>query len=217
MLARGILIGMREGAVAIPAVLLKHYGKLKLNEIEVMLIIQLIAFKEHEHNDFPTIEELQARMPDAGMKLIDALQKLLKRKLISIDESFDDASGIQYEKYNLDELFMQLALLAAAEQSEIHFKTENVKTVGEEKNLFNIFEKEFARPLSPMECETISGWLDQDRYPTELILFALKEAVFSGKLHFRYIDRILLEWSRNRIFNVEQAKEYSRKFRGERL
>ncbi|MNI65967.1 DNA replication protein DnaD [compost metagenome] len=80
--------------------------------------------------------------------------------------------------------------------------------------MFVIFEKEFARPLSPMECETISVWVDQDGYPDELILLALKEAVFAGKVHFRYIDRILLEWSRNRVKTVEDAKAYIQRFRG---
>ncbi|MNN67743.1 DNA replication protein DnaD [compost metagenome] len=80
--------------------------------------------------------------------------------------------------------------------------------------MFVIFEKEFARPLTPMECETISGWVDEDGYPDELILLALKEAVFAGKVHFRYIDRILLEWSRNRVKTVEDAKAYTQRFRG---
>nr|WP_315603012.1 DnaD domain protein [Paenibacillus aurantius] len=79
-----------------------------------------------------------------------------------------------------------------------------------------IFEKEFARPLTPMELETISGWLDQDHFKEELILAALKEAVFAGKVHFRYIDRILLEWQRNRIQTVDQAKEHAQKFRNSR-
>ncbi|MNI86948.1 DNA replication protein DnaD [compost metagenome] len=65
-----------------------------------------------------------------------------------------------------------------------------------------------------MELEMISGWLDQDRFPEDLILAALKEAVFAGKVHFRYIDRILLEWQRNRVLTVEQAKEHRQKFRG---
>ena len=47
-------------------------------------------------------------------------------------------------------------------------------------------------------------------------LAALKEAVFAGKVHFRYIDRILLEWSRNRVATVEQAKEYTQRFRNSR-
>ncbi|MNW65911.1 DNA replication protein DnaD [compost metagenome] len=84
----------------------------------------------------------------------------------------------------------------------------------ESRNLFSIFEKEFGRPLSPMECETISGWVDQDRYPEELILLALKESVFAGKVHFRYIDRILLEWARNRVKNAQDVKNYSQNFRG---
>lgn len=65
-----------------------------------------------------------------------------------------------------------------------------------------------------MEYETITSWVDQDRYLEELILLALKEAVFAGKVHFRYIDRILLEWSRNRVRNAQDAKEYAQRFRG---
>jgi DNA replication protein len=84
------------------------------------------------------------------------------------------------------------------------------------KDIFTVIEKEFARPLTPMELETISGWLDKDAYREELILAALKEAVFAGKVHFRYIDRILLEWSRNRVATVEQAKEYTQRFRSTR-
>ncbi|MNC50717.1 DNA replication protein DnaD [compost metagenome] len=67
-----------------------------------------------------------------------------------------------------------------------------------------------------MEMETITGWLDQDRYPVELVHMALKEAVFAGKIHFRYVDRILLEWKRNKVFTPEQAKEYAQRFRGGR-
>ena len=84
------------------------------------------------------------------------------------------------------------------------------------KDLFTVFESEFARPLSPMEYETIVNWLDQDKYSDSLIMTALKEAVFAGKVHFRYIDRILMEWQRNRITTPEEAKAYTERFRGER-
>lgn len=84
------------------------------------------------------------------------------------------------------------------------------------KDLFTVFESEFARPLSPMEYETIVGWLDQDKYSDSLIMTALKEAVFAGKVHFRYIDRILMEWQRNRITTPEEAKAYTERFRGGR-
>ncbi|WKL02640.1 DnaD domain protein [Paenibacillus amylolyticus] len=78
--------------------------------------------------------------------------------------------------------------------------------------MFSIFEKEFGRPLSPMECETISSWLDQDRYQEELILMALKEAVLQAKYISGISIRILLEWSRNRVKTVQDAKAYTQRF-----
>ena len=75
------------------------------------------------------------------------------------------------------------------------------------------FEREFGRPLSPMECEILVKWLDEDKLSDDLILAALKEAVFAGKLNFKYIDRILFEWKRNRVETVEQAKQHASQFR----
>ncbi|MGV2794869.1 DnaD domain protein, partial [Clostridium perfringens] len=115
-----------------------------------------------------------------------------------------------YEKLGMH--LAQLRAAAAKQQAQERILPEAAKEE-QERNLFVIFEKEFARPLSPMECETISGWGDQDGYAEELILLALKEAVFAGKVHFRYIDRILLEWSRNRVKTAADAKAYTQRFR----
>ena len=46
-----------------------------------------------------------------------------------------------------------------------------------------------------------------------LIKSALREAVISGKLNFRYIDRILFDWKRNGIKTIEQAKSHGRNVR----
>ncbi|MEC1232721.1 DnaD domain-containing protein, partial [Bacillus paralicheniformis] len=98
--------------------------------------------------------------------------------------------------------------LEMAEQKQLAEQNE-----GEQKNLYTVFEEEFARPLSPLECETLSIWLDQDHHDAQLIKQALKEAVISGKLNFRYIDRILFEWKKNGVSTVEQAANYSQRFR----
>ena len=47
---------------------------------------------------------------------------------------------------------------------------------------------------------------DQDQHHPNLIQAALREAVMSGKLNFRYIDRILFEWKKNGIKTVDQAQ-----------
>ncbi|MDF2935704.1 MAG: replication protein DnaD [Paenibacillaceae bacterium] len=230
-LREGMLVGLRSGSIAVPMLLLSGYAKLDLSEAEAMLILQLIGFREREHNDFPTPDELADRMSLTEEKVSSTLQKLMKEGFVGIDESTDSMTGMRYERYNLDGLWNQLAMVIAMETRQepekaepaikspapeaiaVAKKTDRAKQEG---NIFLLFEREFARPLTPMEMETISGWLDQDRYPVELVNMALKEAVFAGKIHFRYIDRILLEWKRNKVFTPEAAKEYAQRFRGGR-
>lgn len=207
----GLQTALAEGSIAVPVLLIKHYRKLNLSDAEAMLIIQLLEFAEREEKPFPTIEELQDRLSARPEDVIRSLQRLLKEGYLTIDQAVDPLSGVQSERYNLAPLYEKMAM-ALAEQLEER-QAGQAPEYNDGKDIFSIFEMEFGRPLSPMECETISGWLDQDQYPVELVLAALKEAVFSGKVHFRYIDRILLEWSRNRIQSAEQAKEYSQRFR----
>lgn len=220
---QGILAGLLSGSVSIPYLLLTSYRSLNLSDTEAMLLIHIISFQEREHQEFPTLDDIQARFSASPEIVIKALQKLLKEQFISIDERIDESTGIQYECYNLTHLYQKMASGFTADlekqrkalelEQEQEKNRQQVNTPTASGDLFSIFEQEFGRPLSPMECETISSWLDQDRYSLDLILTALKEAVFAGKVHFRYIDRILLEWSRNRVFSVEQAKEYTQKFR----
>ncbi len=230
----GLLMALREGSVSIPNLLVQHYSKLGLTEIDMMLIIHLLAFKEKENNDFPTIEEIQTRMSASPDGVIQSIQKLMSDGWIAIDEDIDPESGIQYEHYNISGVYEKLAeacaefyrerqqLLMGRRESESalaevavarHIEAHTSEGDVSEANMFVKFETEFGRPLSPMECETISGWLDQDKYAEALVLAALKEAVFAGKVHFRYIDRILLEWNRNLVRTPEQAKEYAARFR----
>ena len=76
---------------------------------------------------------------------------------------------------------------------------EEQKDKDDEGEIFTLFEQEFGRLLSPMECETITMWLDDDGHTVEIIKAALKEAVLAQKLSLRYIDRILFEWKKKRV------------------
>lgn len=217
---KGISYGLESGTVNVPYVLLANYAKLHLSELEVMLLLQLLAFRQMEQSQFPSIDQLEARMGTAPGELPRVMLRLMKDGWVSIDEDVEGETGLQMERYNLSGMYDKLANLMVEERATARYASTQQEQPAsppkdeQEMNLFIIFEKEFARPLSPMECETISGWVDQDGYPDELILLALKEAVFAGKVHFRYIDRILLEWSRNRVRTAEEAKAYTQKFRG---
>ncbi|UKS30552.1 DnaD domain protein [Paenibacillus sp. HWE-109] len=212
-----LIASFQEGSVGVPLLLLKHYKAMEVSEIEVMTLIHLISFLEKEKNDFPTTDEIQARMFASPDQVIASLQKLIHEQFIMIDEDTEEFTGIRSERYNLTPLYRKLAKRVAEEQMARAVSVRPSALADENaRNIFTTFEKEFARPLTPMELETISGWLDKDMYKEELIMTALKEAVFAGKVHFRYIDRILMEWGRNRVATVDQAKEYSQRFRQSR-
>ncbi|WP_223066694.1 DnaD domain protein [Paenibacillus caui] len=222
--ANGIAYGMETGSINVPNALLTYYRRLKLSDTEAMLLIHLLGFRQNGGSEFPSLGEIEQRMSAAPGTVASAVRRLVKDGWLTIDPVTDETTGIQSEHYHLNGMYKKLSLCLAesfaAERKESRSGRQNM--AGEDfeeidpaqRNLFVTFEQEFARPLSPMECETISGWIDQDGYPEELIRLALKEAVFAGKIHFRYIDRILLEWSRNRVRTADEAKAYTQRFRG---
>lgn len=198
---------IEEGVIAIPSFLFSYYKKIGLSDIECMVILQIYHFIE-KGKDFPTIHELAEYMTLTTEECSQTILSLIQRGYLEILNGKTE-EGIYYEKYSLKPLWLRLidehALL---EQESREFQMQL-----EEGSLFTLFEQEFARPLSPIECETLSMWIDNDHHSPSVIKAALKEAVLSGKLNFRYIDRILFEWKRSGIKTVQQAEEQSRNFR----
>lgn len=217
-----------DGGVFVPRFALRTYRALGLTDEEFVLLLQIAGFRHAEGNAFPTPDEIGARMGLGTDRVAELIGGLIRRGFLAIDERIDPETGVRSEAYRWTGWYERAAAAeapmreaATAESAASARPTASpvrrsggLAEDGRAPDLFAVFEREFGRPLSPMELETISAWLDQDRYPEELIRFALKEAVFAGKLSFRYIDRVLLEWSRNRITSAEEARMRARQFRG---
>src|SRR5690606_35557351 len=167
-----------------------------------------------DQHPFPTPEQLSAVMGVSVNEVTRLLQQLLNTGFLSIEQ--DTMNDIIVERYNCSGWYMKASSWHAQMRRENkqadRQKLRAVKQEADASKLFHMFEQEFGRPLSPMEYETISGWIDNDRYTDELITLALKEAVFAGKLSFRYIDRILIDWARHRVHNAEELKQYQSQF-----
>ena len=97
---------------------------------------------------------------------------------------------------------LDLSNLYKAMVSEINL---NIKKKTE-SNIFEIFEKEFSRPLSPMEYEMINAWINSGM-DEEMIIGALKEATFNGVSNLRYIDKIIYEWTKKGYKTVEDVNK----------
>lgn len=107
-------------------------------------------------------------------------------------------NGMIKEIISLDKFYNNIAL---------KLTNQNNKEVS--NNIYDIFQKELVRSLSPTEYEYINNWLERG-LSDDLIIGALKEAVLSGAKNFRYIDRVLFDWQKKgyRSMNdVESAKK----------
>lgn len=207
MTKQSLLAWIELGNLSIPTVLLTNYKQLGLSEQELVLLLQMLAFID-KGNDFPTPNQLAERMTLSAKECSEMLSSLIQRGYMKIIDGHT-AEGIRFEKCSLQPLQERLIehFLRSQKQQESLNKQQN------ETDLYTTFEQEFGRPLSPFECESLAMWLDDDHHDPVIIKAALREAVISGKLNFRYIDRILFEWKRNGIKTIEQARNQSRNFR----
>ncbi|MBD8070212.1 DnaD domain-containing protein [Bacillus sp. PS06] len=197
----------QEGNISIPKLLIVKYKALGLNEDEFVLLLQVMTYIQNG-NSFPTPAELSKIMTLTDTNCSDILRKLIQKGFLAINEELDE-SGILYERYSLNPLWDKIIQMLLFDD----MKKEQAINQKDEEDLYSIFEKEFGRPLSPFEIESLTMWLDQDHHDLAIIKAALREAVMSGKLNFRYIDRILFEWKKNGIRTIEQAQQHSQKFR----
>lgn len=202
-----IVSWMEAGMIHVPNLLLSKFKQIGLSEKELVLLLQILSFME-EGNEFPTPEQLSDRMTFSSAECASLIGKLIQSKVLSIEEGVF-TNGVRFEKYSLKPLWSRLAEELTYEKKQRDMEN----TLQDERDLYTIFEQEFGRPLSPMECENLAMWLDDDGQDPIIIKAALREAVMAGKLSFRYIDRILFNWKRNGVRTLEQARIQGNQFR----
>lgn len=168
-------IDMQEqGTSTIPNLLLTHYKQLGLNETELILLLKIKMHLE-KGSYFPTPNQLQEGMSISVEECTNRLRMFIQKGFLFIEEC-EDQNGIKFEKYSLQPLWGKLYEYIQLAQTQ----TQERKAEGEQKSLYTIFEEEFARPLSPLECETLAIWQDQDQHDAQLIKHALKKLYSQG-------------------------------------
>ncbi|WP_280768186.1 DnaD domain-containing protein [Salipaludibacillus daqingensis] len=198
---------LMEKPMTLPGLLFKHYKDLGLTDIQFLILIHIRQFHQEGH-DFPTPEDLIHRMTLTEQECTQQLKQLLSHRFLEIIEVKATEQKI-FEAISIEPLFEKLHLFL--NEKDLEEETDDKKV--QEGQLFQRFEQEFARPLSPMEMEMISMWIDDDQHEAHIIEAALREAVVSSRMNFRYIDRILFDWKKNGVKTVEQAKIHGEKVR----
>lgn len=184
---------LKNGSIVIPKTLLTNYKKLKITDKELIVLIYLINNSEFDP------ERIAKDLSLKPIEVLEIISNLSKKDVLKLESI--TTNNVCEEYVSLDELYNKLALLL------IEDKKEPKKT-----NIYDIFEKEFGRTLSPMEYEIIGAWIQSD-FKEETIILALKEATYNGVSNLRYIDKILYEWKKKGIKTKADIDKENEKFK----
>ena len=194
--------------------LLAYYPQLKIDDAEMIVMIQLEMFAQ-KGNFFPTDEQLAANTNLSVSEITALIQKLIEQNFLSIDQ-ISDKSGKIGNKYNLDQLYNHLDVLLEDKIKSGNKKAGNNSSTSSVDNspltqLVRQFEIEFGRYLSPIEREEIASWLNVDHYDPVLIKMALREAVLAQAYSLKYVDRVLLNWQRHNLKTSSEVQKFLRR------
>ena len=176
----------------IPRILLNNYKKLKLSEVELVILIFLINSREYNLKSIADFMDIKLPL------LLEMISLLEEKGIIKIE--LQSINGINTEICNMDGLYEKLSLMI--------MKKEDKKI---DKTIYDIFESELGRTLSSIEYELIGEWLNNNS--EEILRLALKEAVYNGVSNFRYIDRIIHEWNKKGIKTRADVIKNNEEFR----
>ena len=189
---------LKTGDILIPKLLLLKYQDLKLTDRQFILLIYLLDIQNTSFNPKQIGTDLHLSLEEV-MEEITVLTSLVLVKL-----EVKKVGNMRDEFVNLDGLYQKLVYViinGVVEEPKKEISTD----------IFTTFEHEFGRTLSPMEYEIINAWLDGD-YTEELVLLALKEAIYNGTTNLRYIDRILHNWYKKGIRTATDVEKDKKTF-----
>lgn len=189
---------IKEKTYNIPSFILKNYEKLNLTAEEVLVLIVLY---NHYGRISYDINKLLEEINLEKYKLMQLISSLEEKKIISID-LITNSKGLKEEYISLELLYDKIVNIYLDVKEETN----------ESADIYSAFEKELGRTLSPMEYEIIKGWV-MDKFSDELIILALKEAVYNGVNNLRYIDKVLYGWRKKNIKNKQDIIKDKEKFK----
>ncbi|MBL1225148.1 DnaD domain-containing protein [Enterococcus sp. BWR-S5] len=189
------------GETTLSNLVIENYRKIGLSDEEFLFWLQL--YRSQAKGDlFPDLVSISEIMAKPKALIFQLLNELVSKGCIRIDTKKNE-QGQMMDTYDLLPIFQKIEAVQKNQTTQNQLQSEEEAI----KQLYQNFEKEFSRPLSPIELEMISQWLETDNYKPELIRLALKEAVLNQAYSLKYIDRILLAWERKNFTTKEQVAE----------
>lgn len=179
----------KKYVVTEPIIKLALDYNLNINEFLVLM------FLDNNYSDIFDVSLIASSIHLSNDVVMKSFNSLIVKKLVTLETS-KDLDGRINEIVNLNGIYNNIEEKA----------TKEIKK-DEKENIFTIFEKELGRTISSFELELINAWL-LSGCSEELIIAALKEAIYNGANNFRYIDAIIHEWTKKGFKTEDDVNRY---------
>lgn len=173
--------------MTLPKILFMNYKKIGLTDQELIFIIYLI-----NNTDIFNPKQISLDMNINLNEVMEIISNLKAKGILNIE--LKKIGNRRNEYIELDTLYEKLTNIIINKEEK------------QQTNIYDIFEKEFGRTISPMEYQIIGAWIDNGT-SEETILLALKEATYNGVSNLRYIDKIISEWNKKGIKTQEDVEK----------
>ena len=172
---------LMDRPLVIPRIIINNYKKLNITEEELIILIFIIDYGvDLEYNPSIFVQELNIDK----YKVLELINSLKEKNILTKLKKKENKK-VSSEYISLQPLYdkiMNIVMDNKEKQIEI------------DENIYSIFENELGRTLSPLEYEKIKDMVTS--YGHELVVEALKEAVYNRANNLRYIETILSEWNK---------------------
>ncbi len=165
--------------------LLEYYKKLKLTENELAVIL-MIDHLLGQKNTLVTPDLLSLKMNLTTKELDKILVHLLERGLLL----YEVAPKVKVSLKPLQKKLYDTFQVTLAREQEFANNSNKKQYL---HNIYEVFEKELKRTLSPLELSLINDWVN-DGFSDETIIEALQQTLSKGKKTLKSVDKLLVQW-----------------------
>ena len=172
---------LMDRPLVIPRIIINNYKKLNITEEELIILIFIIDYGvDLEYNPSIFVQELNIDK----YKVLELINSLKEKNILTILIKKENKK-VSSEYISLQPLYDKIMNIVMDNKE---------KKIEIDENIYSIFENELGRTLSPLEYEKIKEMVTS--YGQELVVEALKEAVYNRANNLRYIETILSEWNK---------------------
>lgn len=191
----------KYGNLVLPSALLFQYHEL-FDQADDYLVWQFFFLQNTTGQETLTPNQIASHLGKTVTEVNRIMSNLTTKGLLQyrtielngeIEAIFDATIALE----RLDEIL----------EAQTQGKTQSAPAKGNViKDLVETFQQELGRLLTPFEIEDLTKTVREDQTDPDVIKAALREAVFNGKPHWKYIQAILRNWRSEGINSLVQVE-----------